>query len=348
MALGTPIELGRTTGSSSSSSTALTITPTLGRTVYAFISAVNGAVKPTISDTDGHVWAEVNNVSGLLCGTCYQTVGKGNSTTVTAVTTTTNAGTTLALVEFPGAGTDASNNGGYAGNEFDPPVINLSAFAPTSGAFLWSAVQGGSPTLSSGMTSLALTSANNRGIRTQYDLTSPSTAFSWVDSLGNEGKTVGVAFEIKEPGGSDITGTLAATLSGAYTASFTGTVSDPAPTTAAGGGGYRRPVIYLDGDGNPVDLETYRRNKAGDAARAAKTVADALPAEDQPEARARIRALKRAIKAQSDERIAEEAARLASVMANADRRLSRVLDELDRIAKQEAEDEEAALFLLLS
>lgn len=140
------------------------------------------------------------------------------------------------------------------------------------------------------------------------------------------------------PGGApDITGTLAATLSGAYTASIIGTVQLPPQPMQPGGGGYRKPIIYVDEKGRPVDLKTFKVRTANEVMQAAKV------AEPRPFSRT----LARAIAGKNNEEIAAEARRLAAVTANA--RLAELLDRLEQLAILEAEqDEGAALMLLLA
>lgn len=109
------------------------------------------------------------------------------------------------------------------------------------------------------------------------------------------------------------------------------------------GGGYSRPVILVDREGRPVDL----KKKANQAVQVAKKVVKALPAEKKQEAKADIRALEAAVRAQVAQAVADRAQELRAQFAGVSETVEAVLLELERLAAEEAEDDEEAAMLLL-
>lgn len=109
------------------------------------------------------------------------------------------------------------------------------------------------------------------------------------------------------------------------------------------GGGYYRPVIYLDDKGRAVDLKAYKARTENQAIQAAKNAVKELPKEDRPEARQAVRALQEAIEDQAAEQVIERSRQVAATVGE----LKGLLHQLEEIARQEAEDDEEAAMLLL-
>lgn len=110
-------------------------------------------------------------------------------------------------------------------------------------------------------------------------------------------------------------------------------------------GGYRRPVIYVDDKGRPVDLKTFKARKANEALQSTKEAVADLPVDKRPAARAVVKALREAVGEGDDRRVADAAHRLAVLLAN--ERVTLILDQLERAAREAADDEETALLLLV-
>lgn len=143
----------------------------------------------------------------------------------------------------------------------------------------------------------------------------------------------------------DIEGQLDQTI-GAVTLAATGE-GPPSEQARQPGGFYPKPVIYVDKHGRPVDLKTYKARAVNEAAQLAKPVIDELPQEDRPIAREIVKALRQAVKAKADDRIAQEAGQLSALLAGASERLDRLLAELEQAARQQALDEDEMIAILL-
>jgi hypothetical protein len=111
----------------------------------------------------------------------------------------------------------------------------------------------------------------------------------------------------------------------------------------------RRPrhIIYLDRDGRPVDLKTYKARMVNEAVQTARNTVKRLPKEDKPEAAERLRRLREALA----DGVVEHIVARSREMAEKVTALRRLVAELERIAAQEFEqgqrDDEAAIVLLL-
>lgn len=123
----------------------------------------------------------------------------------------------------------------------------------------------------------------------------------------------------------------------AWGSSWGSSVVPPVVETRQPGGGYRKP-IYLDKQGRPVDLKTYRARLENTVVQAAKQVA-----RDEPDTREVARQLRDAIASGEAERIAQEARSAAETLTQ----LKAMLAELEQIVLEEAEDDEAAMIMLL-
>ena len=128
---------------------------------------------------------------------------------------------------------------------------------------------------------------------------------------------------------------------GTYFGAYFGICNDnePAVTHQPGGGYYRKPIIYVDKQGRPVDLKTYRSRLENTVVQAARQIA-----REDPDTREVAKQLREAIASGVSERVAQEASAAAAVLTG----LKAMLAELEQLALEEAEDEETAMLLLLA
>lgn len=115
----------------------------------------------------------------------------------------------------------------------------------------------------------------------------------------------------------------------------------PAPAEDFPHGGWL-PTVYLDKHGKKVDLKAYKA-KANQVVQAAKKAAKELPNEDRAEAGEAIRALRLAVEDDVSQHVIEQTRVLSALVGN----LKGLLAEIEQIARQQAEDDDAIAILLL-
>jgi len=221
MAIGTPTNLSTT--ASTTTVTTASFTPANGSILLAMVGGRRSnvvSVQPTISDSLGGTWTELDDVSydpganpRIRARLFYQEIVTGASMTVTG--TITDATTTmLSVIELTGAGTNFSNRATATHATGDPSVTLAAMDAASAGFSLAMLNATNLVTPQSGYTELFDLSMNSTmRIHAQYDLSSPGTTLGCTST-----NTVSIIFglEIKEPGGTDATGnggTVTETLS---------------------------------------------------------------------------------------------------------------------------------------
>ncbi|MDX1222703.1 hypothetical protein GOL85_13320 [Sinorhizobium medicae] len=221
MPVGTPVLAAPAVGATATSATTASFTPTAGNLLLAFAAARAAAAEiPTISDTLGNTWAQVDtsgtDFSNITAKLWYQVVeGSPAARTVTASSTgATQVG--LAIVSISGAGTDFSNFQ-IGTNGAGDPSVTMSAYAASSIAlgFYAGNAGGSNPTIPTGYTSLSNSQiATNIRFAVVHDTTSPSTSMAWV---GPSTDSICFGVEIKEAAAGAYTltaNTAAVTLAG--------------------------------------------------------------------------------------------------------------------------------------
>ncbi len=122
-----------------------------------------------------------------------------------------------------------------------------------------------------------------------------------------------------------------------------GDVASSAEEVRQPGGGYVRPIIYLDDKGRPVDLKKYKARLTNEVTQAATAAVKELPKDERPEAREAIKDLRAAIATNVAGRVAEQAETLRGMVGD----LRGLLTELEAAIEAEAEEDDIAVLLLM-
>ena len=224
---GTFADRGTAWGTTSASTASITVPAGDLIYVFGFGRRASAVAKPTISDTLGLTWTEVedyeaNDVAAFGWIVCWAAVSTGSATTITVSITASNVMGVHAL-SVSGAAATYTNTAAVLNSTGDPAPTLPNSLAANSAVLtaFWNFAGAVTPSMPSGFTAIGgaeTTTPANSSIWSAQDSTAPTGTATWSTTGA---RSVGIAIEIFASGSTNYDLTADA---GSY--AITGTAAD--------------------------------------------------------------------------------------------------------------------------